>query len=169
MGFIEETGAAQHFRDARITTIYEGTTGIQALDLVGRKIARDKGQAAAELIVDMRRSAGTLDGVSAAMTHEAADLLEQAVHWLLTEGAVDAALPGAAAVNALHLFGIGFGAWQAAVAAARAAGSPDPALAEAKMAMAHFYAGQIFPEARTRRDAILGSADILKLRPELFG
>lgn len=57
MGFIEETGAAQHFRDARITTIYEGTTGIQALDLVGRKIKRDQGMAAMELVREMRETA----------------------------------------------------------------------------------------------------------------
>ena len=91
------------------------------------------------------------------------------MHWLLTEGAADAALPGAAAVNALHLFGIGIGAWQAAVAASRAARSSDPAFAEAKAAMARFYAGQIFPEARARRDAMLGSVDVLSLRPDLFG
>src|SRR5262249_38658612 len=55
VGFIEETGAAQHLRDARITTIYEGTTGIQANDLIGRKIAREGGASAKELIKTMRR------------------------------------------------------------------------------------------------------------------
>ncbi len=161
MGFIEETGAAQHLRDARITTIYEGTTGIQALDLVGRKIARDKGQAATELIADMRGSADALDGAGAAMVREAADLLELVVQWLLNEGAADTALPGAAAVNALYLFGIAIGAWQAGMAAAR---SSDPA----KAVMATFYSSQIFPEALARRDAIFGSSAVLHLKPDLF-
>src|SRR5215213_6788415 len=61
MGFIEETGAAQYLRDARITTIYEGTTGIQANDLVGRKIAYDKGAAAAAIIAEMRRALANLE------------------------------------------------------------------------------------------------------------
>jgi hypothetical protein len=55
MGFVEETGAAQHYRDARIAPIYEGTNGIQAIDLVGRKLARDGGEAMRELIEDIRR------------------------------------------------------------------------------------------------------------------
>ena len=58
MGYIEETGAAQHLRDARIAPIYEGTNGIQANDLVGRKLARDRGEAARELISEMRASLG---------------------------------------------------------------------------------------------------------------
>ena len=62
MGFIEETGAAQHLRDARITTIYEGTTAIQANDLVGRKIARDGGEAAGRLIATLRATATELAG-----------------------------------------------------------------------------------------------------------
>src|SRR5262245_38809659 len=61
MGYVEETGAAQHLRDARITTIYEGTTGIQAIDLVGRKILRDDGQAARTLIADIEAIADGLD------------------------------------------------------------------------------------------------------------
>src|SRR6202030_4728975 len=60
MGFIEETGAAQHLRDARIALIYEGTNGIQAGDLVGRKLTRDQGEAARELIADMRATTARL-------------------------------------------------------------------------------------------------------------
>ena len=67
MGFIEETGAAQYLRDARITTIYEGTTGIQANDLVGRKIAYEKGMTAKALIAEMR----ALDGELAKVSHPA--------------------------------------------------------------------------------------------------
>src|SRR5207245_1809708 len=61
MGFIEETGAAQYTRDARITTIYEGTTGIQSNDLIGRKIGRDGGTAMSQLIADMSRELQELD------------------------------------------------------------------------------------------------------------
>ena len=67
MGFIEETGAAQHYRDARITTIYEGTTGIQANDLVGRKVAAEKGMTAKALIEEMR----AFDKELAGYTHAA--------------------------------------------------------------------------------------------------
>jgi hypothetical protein len=109
----------------------------------------------------MRSSADGLDAAHAAVAAQAADLLEQAVRWLLDEGAKDAALPGAAAVNALYLFGIAIGAWQSAVAASRAP-------SEAKHAMARFYADQIFPEARARREGIAGSADVLNLRAEFF-
>ena len=165
MGFIEETGAAQHLRDARITTIYEGTTGIQALDLVGRKIARDKGQAVRELIEDMRESGSAGDRPVMGMTTQAAYLMEEAARWLLNEGAKNTALPGAAAVNALHLFGICIGAWQAAEASHAAIGT---AFADAKAARAAVYADQIFPEARARLDGIVGSSAVLNLRPDLF-
>jgi alkylation response protein AidB-like acyl-CoA dehydrogenase len=165
MGFIEETGAAQYSRDARITTIYEGTTGIQALDLVGRKIARDKGQAVAELIEHMRASGSATDRPVMGTTTQAAHLLEEAARWLLNEGTRNAALPGAAAVNVLHLFGICIGAWQAAEASHAAIGTP---FAETKAAMAAFYADQIFPEARARLEGIVGSSAVLKLRTDLF-
>src|SRR5207245_7844048 len=62
MGYIEETGAAQYFRDARIAPIYEGTNGIQANDLVGRKLGRDKGEAARELFAEMRPILAELGG-----------------------------------------------------------------------------------------------------------
>jgi len=84
------------------------------------------------------------------------------------------ALPGAAAVNMLHLFGIGIGAWLMAQASLRATigaaqGSLDPGFAKAKVATGTFYAAQIFPEARARRDAIIAGTDaILMLEPELF-
>lgn len=107
MGFVEETGAAQHFRDARILPIYEGTNGIQALDLVGRKLARDKGQAAVELldelsqVVDEAKTAG-LDILSDSLAsslmacQEAAQLLLASDDWTI---------PTSAAYNLLMLMG----------------------------------------------------------------
>ncbi|MDP3440362.1 MAG: acyl-CoA dehydrogenase family protein, partial [Azonexus sp.] len=82
MGFIEETGAAQHLRDARITTIYEGTTAIQANDLIGRKIAREKGVTILAIIAEMRAATAQLDGSLAPMgarQNAAVDALERAV------------------------------------------------------------------------------------------
>ena len=112
MGYIEETGACQHFRDARITTIYEGTTGIQANDLVGRKIIREEGESARALIDDIR----ALDGALASNTEPAAavirstlddgaDGLAQVVDWLLDAAKRDPRLPAAASVHVLNLFG----------------------------------------------------------------
>ncbi|MEZ5528619.1 MAG: acyl-CoA dehydrogenase family protein [Porticoccaceae bacterium] len=98
MGFVEETGAAQHMRDARILPIYEGTNGIQSLDLVGRKIARDKGVAAGELMKDLlpvvaeARAAG-LDGI-AAVLESSLGACQQAVKTLFAKAAEDWAAPG---------------------------------------------------------------------------
>jgi alkylation response protein AidB-like acyl-CoA dehydrogenase len=86
MGFIEETGAAQHLRDARITTIYEGTTAIQANDLIGRKIAREKGVTIKGVIAEMRAAATLLDGDLAGIgmrQSAAVDALERAVFWIV--------------------------------------------------------------------------------------
>ena len=119
MGYVEETGAAQHLRDARITTIYEGTTGIQALDLVGRKILRDEGAAVDALVTEMRREADRIGatvsnqidwaGLSA-MVRQAADIMTDMKGWLLTVAKADPVLQNAAAVNMLHGFGVALGA-----------------------------------------------------------
>jgi alkylation response protein AidB-like acyl-CoA dehydrogenase len=103
MGFVEETGAAQYLRDARITTIYEGTTGIQANDLVGRKVARDGGQALAAAIASMRETEVALSGSDDAMLRAIAvrlqaglDALEEAGRFVATRFRQDpnAVLPG---------------------------------------------------------------------------
>ncbi|MBL8572669.1 MAG: acyl-CoA dehydrogenase [Hyphomicrobiaceae bacterium] len=179
MGFIEETGAAQHLRDARITTIYEGTTGIQSLDLVGRKILRDRGAAARELVADLRASAAAVAGrsgetwsVLAATAGEAADIVEELTGWLLASN--DPARPGAAAVNILHAFGLALGAWRLVDMAAIAqthldAGDGDTAFCETKLASALFYALQVFPAARARRDAVTKGTDaVLALTSKLL-
>src|SRR5260370_28829511 len=113
MGFIEETGAAQHLRDARITTIYEGTTGIQANDLIGRKIARDGGATAKEVITVMRaveaelgKAAGgdmaaTREALSAALT-----AAEECVSWMVITYGSDIKAARAGAVPLLQLMGI---------------------------------------------------------------
>jgi len=183
MGYIEETGAAQHLRDARITTIYEGTTGIQALDLIGRKIARDKGRAMAELIADLRATqarlataAGdALDWVAqAAMVGQAADMLDSATQWLLDSGARNALLPQAAAAAMLELSGICLGAWAMADAAlaaqARIDAGDEAAFLRSKLRIAEFYRTQVFPQAQALHAQVTqGAETILALSPADLG
>ncbi|MFV0301570.1 MAG: acyl-CoA dehydrogenase [Paracoccus sp. (in: a-proteobacteria)] len=165
MGYVEETGAAQHFRDARITTIYEGTTGIQSLDLIGRKILRDGGRAARELVADMRATGN--DGATdmAALATEAADMIDAVVDWLLQQ---DQQVALASATNVMEMFGLCAGAWvmadAARAASARIAAGQDDAHLRAKLRLARVYATHVFPRARACRDiALNGTADILDL------
>jgi 3-(methylthio)propanoyl-CoA dehydrogenase len=159
MGFIEETGAAQHLRDARITPIYEGTTGIQANDLVGRKIARDGGAAAQALISEIEASATRLSGAAqgeiaalgAALGAPAARL-EEAVAWVVAHHKAAPALTAAAAVPLLHQFGITIGFWLLAKQAARAAeligaGGADESFLLGKIALARHFAHHVLPHA----------------------
>jgi alkylation response protein AidB-like acyl-CoA dehydrogenase len=172
MGYVEETGAAQHLRDARITPIYEGTTGIQAADLVGRKIARDGGAAARALLARMRVVQGALDkhgtvgnAALAQMGRALDDSLsefEAALRFL-----VDCRDPKRSAVGAvpfLELFGVVAGGWQmgaAALAAQRrlADGDGEATFLAAKIATARVYAAQVLPRASGLRTAIVDGAD----------
>jgi hypothetical protein len=155
MGFIEETGAAQYVRDARITTIYEGTTGIQANDLLGRKLGRDRGAAMSLLLTDMSRE---LEGLSAddpvvGATRKAAlesvGLLKGATGALLEMMASprpDRAM--AVAVPYLKLCGFVMGGWLMARAAAIAGKHKDGAdrdFYSGKLRTALFYAEQVLP------------------------
>ncbi|MDA7429086.1 acyl-CoA dehydrogenase [Primorskyibacter aestuariivivens] len=171
MGYVEETGVAQHLRDARITTIYEGTTGIQALDLIGRKILRDKGAAVAEIVTDMRASAKALKAASgdaadwamlSRTVAQGADAVERATAWILASVQKDRSAPLASAANVLELFNTAFGAWamgDAALAAAKQiAGGENPASAQSKIRLAEFFARQVFPDAQARLSAVLNGA-----------
>jgi len=153
MGFIEETGAAQYYRDARILPIYEGANGVQALDLSMRKILMDKGAAAKSYIEDARQTVSALEQHkdmtdTAAALKEGIDCLRQATDWVLeTGGSGD--LDAVAAVNVpyLNLFGVvaaGIMCGRAAMAA-RQAGAP---FAEDKRHAADFYASHILPHCR---------------------
>jgi len=134
MGFIEETGAAQLLRDARITPIYEGTTGIQANDLIGRKLARDGGRTAATLIEEMRALDGALSKTSAlpgaaALFAAAIDALERAVRYTVTNYSTDLRSVSVGAVPLLELFGVVSAGWMllrsALIAEARLGASAD--------------------------------------------
>jgi len=171
MGFIEETGAAQHYRDARIAPIYEGTNGIQAIDLAGRKLALANGAAVAALIADMRETAvalraGKLD--SLAMPLEAGvETLERATRTMLVKkGTVDAL---AAASPYLRLAGDVVGGWmhaKSALAAKRA----DAGYGQTKMALAEFYAAHVLAQAPGQFAAIeSGAAQLTALTPSALG
>lgn len=181
MGFIEETGAAQHLRDARITSIYEGTTGIQAMDLVGRKIRRDGGVAMRTLIEEFRSVEAELsrkDGVEwralgVAMSTAIEDLT-RATDWLLAKGVDDPAAVAAQAVNYLMMTGYVCGGWQMArsvlLAAARLEeGAADGSFYEAKWVTARFYIEQILPKASALATSVCsGGEPILALGEAQF-
>ncbi|MPZ40495.1 MAG: acyl-CoA dehydrogenase [Rhizobiales bacterium] len=148
MGYIEETGAAQHFRDARIAPIYEGTNGIQAIDLVTRKLPMSGGNAVRTYIAELRRTADAVKaandpafGATGARLAEAIDSLERATEWLLKQPQSDAALAGATPYLRLFAHAAG-GALLAeqALAAARLAGESS---APARIALARFFAENI--------------------------
>src|ERR1700728_625077 len=116
VGFVEETGAAQYLRDARITPIYEGTTGIQANDLIGRKLARDGGLAAQAVIAQMRTVAAELSAepnlsAVAPVFSAAIDALERSIRYVVQNYAADIRSVSVGAVPLLKLFGIVAGGW----------------------------------------------------------
>jgi len=177
MGFIEETGAAQHMRDARIAPIYEGTNGIQAMDLVGRKLANQGGAPLKALLQEMRATEATLASGLAplrAPLEAGIDALEQASAWLTGPAAADPNATGAAASPYLKLFGTVTGGWlmaRSAQAAAKllAAGNGNAPYLQAKLATARFYAEQILPQAPGLLGPITAGADALfAIDPDLL-
>ncbi|MEW5863431.1 MAG: acyl-CoA dehydrogenase [Pseudomonadota bacterium] len=181
MGFVEETGAAQHLRDARITTIYEGTTGIQANDLVGRKIARDGGRAAKAWLAELARVDGQLARAQSeeakalrAALAEGAKAVEGCVDFILAKAQAEPAAAFAGAVPFLKLMGVVAGGWQmarAALAAERrlAAGEGDASFLRAKLATARFYAEHVLAQAPAlARTATSGAAAVMALEDEQF-
>ena len=175
MGFVEETGAAQYLRDVRITTIYEGTTGIQAADLVGRKTLRDGGAAASELLGEIEATAAGLDEADAriaairqALERSCADTRE-VLEWMMSVQGDDPRLPAAASRHYLDLWGITCGGWLMAEAARvsrdKLTGGADNAdFFETKIATAHFFAAQVMPKtAALARTIIAGSEPVLLL------
>ena len=180
MGFIEETGAAQYLRDARISTIYEGTTGIQANDLIGRKVGAEKGATALTLIDEMRGLDAGLAaaGESFAGMHrgyvQAVHALEAATHWLVDHYRQQPEAAAAVAVPYLKLFGTVAGGWLMARAAliARerlAAPGADREFLEAKLATARFYLEHLLPQAAALSQTVTsGAASTLALDPAAF-
>ncbi|MBS0295495.1 MAG: acyl-CoA dehydrogenase [Proteobacteria bacterium] len=162
MGFIEETGAAQHYRDARITPIYEGTNGIQANDLTGRKLTLTGGQAVRELTAEIRRTIQALTAASNPRLSAAAEALEagakaldDATDWLLARGKEAQADVLAGAVAYLALAGEVTGGWmlaKAALAAERrsAAGDGDPEWLAGKLDLLGVYVANVLTSSPAR-------------------
>ncbi|MGZ5155746.1 MAG: acyl-CoA dehydrogenase [Caldimonas sp.] len=181
MGFIEETGAAQYLRDARILTIYEGTTAIQANDLVGRKTGRDGGRVAKAIAAQI---AATEAELGASRSAAAASMLkclkaarqafEQVVDFVVRESKADPNAVFAGSVPYLMLAGNVMAGWQMAralLAAERrlAAGEGDRAFLEAKVATARFYAEHLLSKAPGSRDAIVdGAQSVTAMALEAF-
>lgn len=173
MGFIEETGAAQHYRDARILPIYEGTNGIQSGDLVFRKVLRDKGASALEFIAEMKGATENLDGnefkslrgsMTAALTG-----LEEATRWMLENGAKSLESVAAGGVAYLRLFSVVAGGYMMVKMASAAAlqlksGGGDAAFLETKILLADFYGSSILPQTAGLATVIKGGhAEALKI------
>jgi acyl-CoA dehydrogenase len=163
MGFVEETGAAQYLRDARITTIYEGTTGIQAMDLVGRKIARDGGRTVRAWLDEVRKSPGMEAGVRA---------VSDCVDFITASRDPRATFAGA--VPFLKLMGVVAGGWQMAIASSvsqekLSSGNADKAFLEAKIVTARFYAENVLVQASGLRDMVVkGAGGVMALSDEQF-
>jgi 3-(methylthio)propanoyl-CoA dehydrogenase len=181
MGFIEETGAAQHYRDAKILTIYEGTTAIQANDLVGRKTVRDGGAVAKSIIEQVRATEAQLASAQGAdlaairgQLAAGSAALEVVVDFVVANVKSDIKGVFAGSVPYLKLAGIVLGGWQMARAALVAqdkldAGEGDAAFLRAKIATARFFADHILSQADGLRHAIVnGSAGVLALTDDQF-
>ena len=183
MGFVEETGIAQFFRDARIITIYEGTTGIQGNDLIGRKILREKGETLHELVADMGTTlealhvAGGLDEIAAGLAENLA-ALRLAMDWVLGEGGERPGEVLAGAVPFLMLLGTVCGGWQlarAALAAQRrlqggaAEGGgegSDPTYLQGVVELVRFYFATFGPQAAAHAATVCRAGPALARYPE---
>ncbi len=181
MGFIEETGAAQHYRDAKILTIYEGTTAIQANDLVGRKTVRDGGAVAKSILAQVRATEAQLaeaqDADFSAIRSQlgaGSAALEAVVDYVVANTKADPRAVFAGSVLYLKLAGVVLGGWQMARAALVArqkldAGDGDAAFYRAKIATARFFADHVLSQADGLRHAIMdGAAGVLALDAEQF-
>jgi alkylation response protein AidB-like acyl-CoA dehydrogenase len=179
MGYIEETGIAQQYRDVKIVSIYEGTTGIQALDLVGRKLIRDMGTTATAVIKQMKKSAAALDESNADVSAikgqliGSIDLLAQASQFIGMNAMSDLNRAFACSVPYLRLWGVVAGGWQmgraAGISAAKiAAGDADPFYA-AKLITARFYADHVLSQALwLHHEIVHGSASVMTLTEEQY-
>jgi alkylation response protein AidB-like acyl-CoA dehydrogenase len=170
MGFIEETGAAQFYRDAKILTIYEGTTAIQANDLVGRKTVRDGGQLARAVAAQIAVTESQLAGRDSAAARSAARNLKAAreayldvVDFIVAQGKSNPNAAYAGSVPYLMLAGNLVAGWQMAralmVAEDKLAAGEDAPFMSAKIATARFYAEHILPRCAAQREAIVHGAD----------
>ena len=180
MGYVEETGVAQTFRDVRIASIYEGTTGIQANDLLGRKLARDRGATMYALLQEAERELATYRsadapvGAIAHATLDALGALRAATDSILAMWSSRTSEAHAVSVPYLMLCGFVLGGWLMARAAARAAqdlsaGDADTQFLRAKLQTVRFYADATLPRALALAQLVrTGAASIVQAEPELL-
>ncbi|HEX4013874.1 MAG TPA: acyl-CoA dehydrogenase [Candidatus Cybelea sp.] len=181
MGYIEETGIAQQYRDVRIITIYEGTTGIQSLDLVGRKLLRDMGATARTVGKQMEDVAKECAGSSDKRVKRIGEslgaglkVLNETSQWIGMNAMGDLHKAFACSVPYLRLWGTVAGGWQMAraaqIAAAKiAAGDPEADFYRAKLATASFYASHVLSQcAWYQRQIVDGSGDVMALNETEF-
>ena len=170
MGFIEETGAAQHYRDQRITPIYEGTTGIQAMDLVGRKLMRDGGAMTSRVIDQIRQevSAVAAEGMLVAMRERvlsSLDKLQAVAQGIVESSASDLRLAGSVGEPYLRLWGVVTCGWQmlmaAAVASKKLEDAPDDDFYINKVKSAQFYFATEMPKVEYLCSVIDSSGEIV--------
>ncbi|MFN2449680.1 MAG: acyl-CoA dehydrogenase C-terminal domain-containing protein [Candidatus Baltobacteraceae bacterium] len=180
IGYVEETGIAQQYRDVRITTIYEGTTGIQALDLVGRKVAADMGAAATRVIGTMHKTVKELEASENEDVNAIAEPLKKAIgalaetsQWIGMTAMGDLRKAVACSVPYLKLWGITAGGWQMAraalVSAAKIAGGDPDEFYAAKIATARFYSSHVLTQsAYIKRQIVEGAGDVMRLTEAQF-
>lgn len=179
MGFIEETGAAQYYRDARILPIYEGTTGVQALDLVGRKTLMNGGESLQALLDEMAADISAFEAIggdfilAAQQCRTSLDNGIAARQWLLDTKA-DRNASASACVNFMMLFGFLCGGWLMAKSALQAqaklaVGEGDPKFLQAKLISARFYCEHMMPRTQSYLAAVIaGSESVMALDEEQF-
>jgi len=168
MGFIEETGAAQHYRDARIAAIYEGTNGIQANDLLGRKVLKDQGAAMRSYIAEIFQTAESLKGnpefkTISEMLEDAAKNLEKTTNFVIENAKLGQSFVGAVAFNFLMLMGYVSGAWYMARSGEQVvlhSGDIDKEFLSRKLSSVKFYFAQLLPRHKSYMDAVVNGAEI---------
>jgi len=175
MGFVEETGAAQHYRDIRIAGIYEGTNGIQAIDLVGRKLSMRKGDVVRELLLEINETASELhsadlEGIGRPLEDAVQDM-QAATEWLIENGGASTDDGLAGATPYLRMFGTTVGGWLLAKSALQAkkqiGEGNDSAFLHAKIETATFFAEQLLPQVSGLLPAaVSGAHSLYAIKPE---
>ncbi len=162
-GYITETGVEQLVRDARIAQIYEGTNGVQAMDLVSRKVLRDQGATMLAFIDWLAADTATLNGPFGAQVNSALTRLHDCTELLVQQAAQDVYVAGAVAVDYLHLVGLSIYAW---LWGKMAACAPTDSFGRAKQATATFYFARLLPQAEALAASVAGGAAGLQSMPD---
>ena len=177
-GYIEETGAAQHLRDSRISPIYEGTNGIQAIDLVGRKLRMNEGKVIRDLLDEINEFIGSLnqqgeefETIKLNLT-DSLQAVEEATEWRIEKGTEDPLGAISGATPYLRMLGQLVGGWFLARLAIGARSNEQVGGSDfrnSKKTVANFYAEQLLPLTRAQLGAVTaGSSDLFAVSEELF-